>query len=97
MRRLRAWFHRLAGLLRRDARERELQAELESHFQLHVDDNVRAGMTPEEARRAAVLKFGPVEAIKEDIRDRASVPLLEILIQDIRYALRRMRPTRATR
>jgi hypothetical protein len=91
MRHVRAWLHRLGGLFTRSRRERELQAELESHFQLHVDDNVRAGMTPEEARRAAVLKFGPVEAIKEDIRDRASIPLLEILIQDVRYALRRMR------
>jgi putative ABC transport system permease protein len=91
MRHVRAWLHRLGGLFTRSRRERELQAELESHFQLHVDDNVRAGMTPAEARRAAVLKFGPVEAIKEDIRDRASIPLLEILIQDVRYALRRMR------
>jgi putative ABC transport system permease protein len=91
MRQLRAFLHRLTGLIRRDARERELQDELESHFQLHIDDNIRAGMSPEDARRAAILKFGPVESIKEAVRDRASIPLLEILIQDVRYALRRMR------
>jgi predicted permease len=91
MRQLRALLHRLTGLLRRDARERELQAEIASHFQLHIDDNIRAGMSPEDARRAAILKFGPVESIKEAVRDRASIPVLEILIQDVRYALRRMR------
>jgi putative ABC transport system permease protein len=91
MRPLRAWLHRITGLIRRDARERDLRAELESHFQLHIDDNIRAGMTPEDARRAAILKFGPIESIKEDVRDRASIPILEILLHDARYALRRMR------
>jgi putative ABC transport system permease protein len=91
MRHLRAWLHRCAGLLRRDARERDLRAELESHFQLHIDDNLRAGMTPEEARRAAVLKFGPVEAIKEQYRDRSGLPALSVLLRDARFALRMLR------
>ena len=91
MRRLRAGLHRVVGLFRRSSRERDLQAELESHLQLHIDDNIRAGMPPEEARRAAILKFGPIEAIKDDVRDRGGVPLLDILMQDLRYGLRRMR------
>lgn len=91
MSRLRAWWKRLTGLVFVTRRERELAAELEAHFQLHVDDNIRAGMTPDEARRAAVLKFGPVEALKDEYRERASVPLLANLAQDVRHGLRRMR------
>jgi putative ABC transport system permease protein len=48
-------------------------------------------MTPAEARRAAAIKFGPVEAIQDDIRDRASLPRIRALVQDLRYALRRWR------
>lgn len=88
---LRAWIRRAAGLFGRTWRERELAADLESHFQLHVDDNIRAGMTPADARRAAVLKFGPVEAIKDEYRDRAGLPVFEILLQDVGYGLRRIR------
>ena len=91
MRTLRAWILRLGGTLRGNRRERELAAELESHFQLHIDDNIRAGMSALDARRAAVAKFGPVEAIKDDYRDRAGIPLLEIFLQDLRYAARRLR------
>ena len=91
MRTLRAWLVRLAGTLGGNRREREMAAELESHFQLHIDDNIRAGMTPAEARRAAVAKFGPIEAIKDDYRDRAGIPFLEIFLQDLRYAARRLR------
>ena len=54
-RRLLAWCSRFLGLFQRSRRDRELAEEIESHLQLHVDDNIRAGMTPEEARRAAIL------------------------------------------
>jgi macrolide transport system ATP-binding/permease protein len=53
MRRLRGWVLRFAGLLNKGRKDRELQEELESHIQLHAEDNVRAGMTPVEARRQA--------------------------------------------
>ena len=46
MKRLRAWMRRLAGLLPSERREREIADELESHLQMHVDDNLRSGMTP---------------------------------------------------
>ena len=51
IRQLRSWLVRLAGIFGRDARDRELAEELESHIQMHIDDNLRAGLTPEEARR----------------------------------------------
>ena len=61
MRYLRAWFFRIAGLLRKEGHERELSAEMESHLQLHIEDNLRAGMTPLEARRQALLRLGGLE------------------------------------
>jgi putative ABC transport system permease protein len=88
MRTLRALLLRLGGLVWRARRERELAAELESHLQLHIDDNLRAGMSPDEARRAAILKFGPIERTKEEWRDRGTLPVVEALLQDVRYAAR---------
>jgi putative ABC transport system permease protein len=91
MKTLRAFFARLAGWRGRDARERQLAAELDSHFQMHIDDNVRAGMSPDEARRAAVLRFGSVESAKEGVRSRWTVGLLENTRQDVMYGLRGLR------
>jgi len=91
MRPLRAWLVRFAGLFSKDRRERELNDEIDSHLALHIEDNIRAGMTLAEARRAALLKFGGVEAAKESYRDRRGIPLLETMAQDIRYAVRTLR------
>src|ERR1700676_5498045 len=66
MRRLRAWFFRIAGIFRKERGERELTAEMESHLQLHIEDNLRAGMSAEEARRQALIKLG-VEQTRKPI------------------------------
>ena len=66
----------------------DIGAELRAHIEAHVDDNVRAGMTPEEARRQALLSLGGVAQTEEAIRDRRRLPFLEKTMQDIRYALR---------
>src|SRR5216684_7885305 len=79
---------RLGELFRRNRRERELAAEMESHLQLHIEDNLRAGMTAAEARREAFMKLGGVEQTKEVYRDRRGLPLLETLFQDLRFAAR---------
>ena len=55
---------------------------------MHIEDNVRAGMTPEEARRQALIKLGGVEQTKENYRDRRGLPWLETLIRDVRFGLR---------
>src|SRR6185503_17668495 len=81
MRFIRASLLRLFGTLASSRRERELAEELESHLQLHIDDNIRAGMRPEEARRQALLKFGAMEAIKEQHRDRGGYPVVSHLRQ----------------
>ena len=91
MRNLRAVLMRLAGMFRRELRERELRAELESHVQFHIEDNLRAGMTPEEARRQALISLGGLEQTKELYRDRRGLPGLETLLQDLRYGLRTLR------
>jgi putative ABC transport system permease protein len=87
---LRAWFSRLRGLFGKQRRDREFAAELESHLRLHVEDNLGSGMTPQEARRQALLKLGGIEQTKENYRDRSGWPGLESFFQDVRFALRMM-------
>jgi len=91
MKRLRAWMSRLAGLLPNEQRELDLEDEIESHLQMHVDDNIRSGMTPELARRDALLKLGGVDSTKEAYREGSTIPILEHLLQDGRYAIRQLR------
>ncbi len=91
MRRLRAWLLRFAGLFHKGRRDDDLVAEIESNLQLHADENLRRGMTPEEARRQAHIQFGGVETMKEDYRERRGIPFIEQLVQDVRYGLRLLR------
>ncbi|HYY57896.1 MAG TPA: permease prefix domain 1-containing protein, partial [Pyrinomonadaceae bacterium] len=84
IRQLRALAVRLASLFGQKKRDRELAEELESHLQMHIEDNLRAGMTPEEARRQALLKLGGVEPTKESYRRQRGLPLIETLINDLR-------------
>jgi putative ABC transport system permease protein len=94
MRRMRALLLRLAAPFTRNRRERDLAAEMESHLQLHIDDNLRAGMTPHEARRQARLALGGQDQVKEACRDARGVVILETLVQDVRYAVRVLRKSR---
>jgi macrolide transport system ATP-binding/permease protein len=91
MRILRALWLRLLGLFGSASRDCELSAELESHLQLHMDDNLRAGMTPYQARRDALIKLGGIEQTKQAYRERATLPFMEKLMQDLRFAIRLLR------
>ncbi len=91
MRWLRALFLRLSGIFYREPREREFAAEMESHLQLHIEDNLRAGMSLAQARREAIIKLGGVEQTKEIYRDRRGLPVFETLLQDLRYGVRMLR------
>ena len=93
MRRLRAWLLRLGGAFNKERRDRELAEELESHLQMHIEDNLRRGMTPDEARRRALVKLGGLEQTKERYRERWGLPRLETVWQDARFGLRMMRKT----
>src|SRR2546425_4595883 len=91
MRKVRTWIVRFGGLFNKQRKDRELDEEIESHLQLHIEDNLRLGMTPEEARRQALIKIGGVESTKEAYRDQRGLPMLETLWQDIRYGARMLR------
>jgi predicted permease len=91
LRQLRGWLMRLFGLFNRQRREREFAEELESHLALHIAENIRAGMSPEEARRRALIKLGGVTLTKELHREQRGLPMLETLGQDLRFGLRMLR------
>ena len=88
MKSLRAFFSRITALFHRSARDRDLSAELDSHLQLHIDENLSRGMDPAEARRHALIKLGGAEQTAQDYRARRGLPFLETLAQDLRCALR---------
>src|SRR6267378_2065970 len=88
---LRGWLLRLGEFFGRERRERELAAEMESHLQMHTDENLRAGMSALEARRQALIKLGGIEQTKEMVRERHGLPMLEVLLQDLRFAGRTLR------
>jgi macrolide transport system ATP-binding/permease protein len=71
--------------------EERLRHEIEKHLVLQTEENVRAGLSPAEARRQAMLKFGAVEAIKEEYRDSRGLPLLETLLRDTRHGIWQLR------
>src|SRR6266508_5638036 len=81
---IRGWLVRLFGLFHRKRREREFAEELESHLVFHIEDNLRAGMSPEEARRLALVKLGGVTLTQELHREQGGLPMLETLWQDLR-------------
>lgn len=91
MRSVRAWFAKLAGIFQADRAERSFAEEIESHLALHIADNLKRGMTPEEARRVALVKLGGRDATAEAYRDQRRLPVWSTLRQDARFALRTMR------
>ena len=90
MKKLRAALRRLAGMFSSGRREEEFASELEGHLQMHIDDNMRAGMTVEEARRDALVKLGGMERTRQAYRERGTAPFFETLWQDLRFALRQL-------
>ena len=68
--------------------ERDLDDELRAAFEILADEKIRAGMTPEEARRAAAIELGGLEAVKDDVRDVRAGAFLDTLARDTRYAAR---------
>ncbi len=88
MTRLRRFYTRLVNLLTGRHSHERLQEEIEAHLAALTQENIHAGMTPEEAARQARLKFGSIEAVRADYHDKATLPLLEDLLRDSRYAVR---------
>jgi putative ABC transport system permease protein len=88
VRRVRAFLVRLSGLFVRARQERDMEEELASHVQMHIEDAVRSGMTPDDARRDALRRLGGLDATKEAVRDRRRLPFFETAWQDLGFAAR---------
>ncbi|HEV3275822.1 MAG TPA: ABC transporter permease [Terriglobia bacterium] len=95
MKALRRFVRRLTSWARTRRDEERLRTEIEEHLAFQIEDNLRAGLSPDEARRQAALKFGAVEAIKEHYRDQKGLPFLETHLQDTRHIVRRLRKSPA--
>jgi predicted permease len=91
MRRVRAFLLRLMGTFTRARRDREFSDELKSHLAMHVEDNIRAGMSPGDARRDALMKLGGLAQARETYRDRSGLPFVDRLFQDVRVGARMLR------
>ncbi len=88
MRKLRAFWIRFTGLLHSRRADHEFSNELESHLAMHVDDGIRSGLSPAEARRRAIVQLGGREQVRQAQRERHGLPWLESALRDVRYALR---------
>jgi putative ABC transport system permease protein len=84
-------FRRVTNLFRRSELDQEIEAELRSHIEMRTTDNIAAGMSPEEARRDALLRFGNRVDLKERVTAADAQMFLDSLWQDLCYGLRVLR------
>jgi putative ABC transport system permease protein len=91
MRWLRSISNRLRNLFLKDTVEREADQELRFHLEREIAQQISSGMSPEEARRVALLEFGGLEQFKEDCREARGVNRIETLLADLRYGFRTLR------
>jgi putative ABC transport system permease protein len=85
---LRRFLIRLSNFVTRRSTDQSLREEIAGHLAFQIEENLRAGMSPAEARRQAALKLGAAGAIREDHHDEQSLPLIENLLFDLKYAVR---------
>ena len=95
MRSLRASILRFFSLFRGRSDGEDFGAELEAHVAMHTDDGIRAGLTPREARRQALIHLGGAEQTRQIYRERRILPSLESLMQDVRFGFRMLVHNRA--
>jgi putative ABC transport system permease protein len=95
MPRVHAWLSRLLGLFRKSRRDKEMTEELQQHLDGLTVRNIAAGMSPSEARRAALREFGGIEQIKENAREQRVWMWGEEFLQDLRFGIRMLWRSRA--
>src|SRR5687768_4684953 len=78
----------IIALFRKTKLDAQMEHEMRSHIEMQTQENIQAGMTPEEARYAALRQFGWIESIKENCREQRGVTWVEEFLQDIRYGAR---------
>ena len=88
MRVLRRALTRLLGVVTRRRREQDFDEELRSHVEMHTDEGVRAGLSPAEARRQALVMLGGAQQVRDRYADGVTLPSLESVLQDVRFAVR---------
>ncbi len=88
---LRILFTRCAALFRRGKLDADLDEELRAHIDLAIQENLQRGMSPGEARTAALRAFGGITQTREIYREQRSFPLLQQLGRDLRFAFRQLR------
>ncbi|MGA2536484.1 MAG: ABC transporter permease, partial [Terracidiphilus sp.] len=84
-------FGRFRNLFLRSRVDREIESEIRAHIEMRVEDNLAAGMAPDEARRDAMIRFGNPTAMKERATAADAALTLDSLGRDIRYAFRQLR------
>jgi predicted permease len=87
-------FHRIVAQFRRKQLDNDLAEEMATHLDLAIEENLNSGMSPEQARRRALIHFGGTQQAKEHHRDARSLPMIETFAQDLRYTLRTLRKDR---
>jgi predicted permease len=85
---IRQLFHRARALLQRKRLDTELDAEMAAHLDEATEELISRGMAPDQARRQALIRFGGIEQARDQHRDARSLPVLDEVQQDLRYALR---------
>src|SRR5687767_10318111 len=76
-----------------DAADLELRAEMEAHLQMEIDEYIRRGIEPKEARRRALMSSAGMTQATESVREQRGIPAVESVIADLRFALRHFRRT----
>jgi len=90
---LRGWLNRVWSLFRRQSLDERLMNEIEAHLEMATNEHIVRGMSPDQARKAALRSFGGIVKTREAYRDTAGFPSLDALGQDVRYAVRIYRRT----
>ena len=89
--RFRQMLNRARSFFRKEPLDQELDAEMATHLEFAVEENIRRGMSSEEARRTAMVRFGGVQQAREEHRETRGLPWMDVLMQDLRFTFRTLR------
>ncbi len=92
---IRRFFARISTFFYPAQLDRELDDEMAAHLEMAIEENARNGMSPEEARRHALIQFGGMQQAKEGHRESRGLPVLDELLQDLRYTFRTLKKYRS--
>jgi len=85
-----AWFRRIRNLFSRDKIDRDIEAELEAHIEMRIEDNIAQGMSPDQARRAALIRFGNPTVTRERVASMDALLVLDSIWTDLRFSCRQL-------